>query len=175
MAGFFVDVQLEVLIIYQETSSLFKNGEMSVVALCEQVHVVPMCQLCTHFDRLTIKPWPPNRVNVCPMSLLATFSQARLQLGTDRLQIVVDHFKIGEFRKLGVCGYAFNCRNEKTSFNKNCYLSAFYISNTIPRYLSLREVCSKRSPVSMPNFWHTHSIMRFIFVSKSVELSMTSK
>lgn len=49
------------------------------------------------------------------------------------------------------------------------------VAENLPRYFSLRDVCSSRSPVSMPSFWHTHSIMRFIFVSKSVELSITSK
>ncbi len=45
----------------------------------------------------------------------------------------------------------------------------------LPKYFNLRDVRNNRSPVSMPSFWHTHSIIRFILISKSVELSITSK
>lgn len=42
MARLLIDVQLEVLIIYQKTSPFFVNRKVSIVTLSQQIHVVTM-------------------------------------------------------------------------------------------------------------------------------------
>lgn len=42
MAGFSVDVQLEILVVDEETTTSLVDGEMCIVALRQQVHVVAM-------------------------------------------------------------------------------------------------------------------------------------
>lgn len=74
MARLLVDIQLEVLVVDQETPSLLKNREMSIVTLRQQVHVVAMCQLGANFHRLVVDERASNCVNVGPVTLLATFA-----------------------------------------------------------------------------------------------------
>lgn len=108
MTRFLVDIHLEVLVVDQEATSLLEDREMCIVALRQQVHVVAMRQLCAHLDRLVVDERPTNSVDICPVSFLATFAQARLFFRAHRLQIVVDDLKVGEFGELGCVRYALN-------------------------------------------------------------------
>lgn len=104
-----IDVQLEVLIVHQKASSLFVDGEMSVIALCQQVHVVTMCQLCLHLNRLTVEVRPTNGVYVCPMAILTTLPQTCLHFWSGRLQVMVDHIEILKCWELGIVGQCADC------------------------------------------------------------------
>lgn len=114
MTRLLVDVQLEVLVVDQEAASLLEDRKVGVVPLRQQVHVVAMRQLGAHLDRLVVDEWPANRVNVGPVTLLAAFTQSRLLLGADGLQIVVDDLEVGELGELGCVGYALDCGEYKS-------------------------------------------------------------
>lgn len=45
-------VQLEILVVVEETSAAFEDGEVRVVALGEHVDVISVCQLCLHLNHL---------------------------------------------------------------------------------------------------------------------------
>lgn len=106
MTRLLVDVQLEVLVVDQETASLLEDREMCIVTLRQQIHVVSMRQLCAHLHRLVVDERTSNGVNVRPVSFLATFAQSSLLLGTDGLQIMMDDLEVGEFGEFGRVGYA---------------------------------------------------------------------
>ncbi|KAI8038487.1 hypothetical protein M5D96_008385 [Drosophila gunungcola] len=174
MAWLLVNVQLEILIVDQEAAALLVDGEVGIVALRQQVHVVAMRQLGLHLDAgLPMNVGSPLRVDVAPVALLAALAQASLHLGTGGLQIMVHHIEVGEGRKLAIWRQKGNCKENRILEG---ILRGKNISReSLPKYFSLRDVACKRSPTSMPSFWHTDSIMRFILDSKLVELSITSK
>jgi hypothetical protein len=64
MTWFLVDVKLEILIVYQETTTLLENREVSVVFLRQHVQIVTLGQLSFHFNRLTMNVRTTSGVNV---------------------------------------------------------------------------------------------------------------
>lgn len=79
MARLFVDIQLVVLIVYQEAASSLVHSEMGVVPLRQQIDIITLGQLRLDLNsRLAVHVWPSNGVNVAPMIVLATFTQTCL-------------------------------------------------------------------------------------------------
>lgn len=98
-----VDIQLEILIVDKKATSLLIDGKMRIIALCQQVHIVAMRQLCLHLDPgLAMHIWTTLGVYVTPVILLATFAQTRLHFRTGRLQIVMNHIKVLERWKFAI-------------------------------------------------------------------------
>lgn len=65
MPWFFIDIQLEVLIVHQETTTLLVDGEMWLILLRKMVDVVTMRDLRFYFDNLTTRfALPAHSVNV---------------------------------------------------------------------------------------------------------------
>lgn len=103
MARLPVDVELEILIVDQEATSLLVDGKVSIVALRQQVHVVTVGQLSLHLDAgLAMHIGTTLCVYIAPVVLLTTLAQTRLHLGTSRLQIMMHHIKVLERRKLAI-------------------------------------------------------------------------
>jgi hypothetical protein len=50
MAWFLVDIQLKVLIVNKEATTLLENGEMSVVLLSQHIQVITLCKLRFYFN-----------------------------------------------------------------------------------------------------------------------------
>lgn len=59
-----VDIQLEILVFVNETTSFLENGKMSFVTLGHHVKVVSLRQLGFHLDHLAMHFWLPNGVGV---------------------------------------------------------------------------------------------------------------
>lgn len=102
MAWFLVDIQLKILIIYQETTPFLENCKVRIVALAQHIQIVSVGELGADFDRLAMQVWPTQRMNVAIMAILATFAKSCLNSHPRRLQIVMDDFKILEGGKFGV-------------------------------------------------------------------------
>lgn len=102
MTRFLVKVKLEILIVYKEATTFFVNGEMSIIALSQQIHVIAMCQLSFCFNRLIVYVRSTQRMNVRPISLLTSFTQASLHFWPIRLQVMMNHIKVLEIRKFAV-------------------------------------------------------------------------
>jgi hypothetical protein len=64
MAWLLVDVKLEILIVYQETTTLLEDGVVSVVSLRQHVQVITLSQLSFHFNGLPVNMWTSSGVNV---------------------------------------------------------------------------------------------------------------
>lgn len=64
MAWLLVDVKLKVLIVHQETTTLFKDREVRVILLRQGVKVVTLRQLSFDLDRLAMNVWTSCRMNV---------------------------------------------------------------------------------------------------------------
>uniref|UniRef100_A0A8D8PK58 Uncharacterized protein n=1 Tax=Cacopsylla melanoneura TaxID=428564 RepID=A0A8D8PK58_9HEMI len=94
MAGFLVHIQLEVLVVVYETSSLLEYRPVRVVLLLQHIDVVAMRQLGFDFDHLVVNLGLAYRVRVTPVTLLSSFPQSGLHLGSSRLQIMVHHVEI---------------------------------------------------------------------------------
>lgn len=98
-----VDVELEILIVDKEATSLLVDGKVSIVALCQQVHVVTVGQLSLHLDAgLAMHIGTTLGVNIAPVVLLTTLAQTRLYLRASGLQIMMHHIKVLERRKLAI-------------------------------------------------------------------------
>lgn len=69
MAGCFIDIQLEVLVVEQEATSSLENCHMVLVFLRQHIAIVSLCQCCFYFNNLTLKLRSPNCVCVAPASL----------------------------------------------------------------------------------------------------------
>lgn len=50
MTRLLIDVKLKVLIVHQETTTLFEDGEMSVVFLSQHVKVITLSELSLDFN-----------------------------------------------------------------------------------------------------------------------------
>lgn len=117
MSWLLVNIQLEILIVDEEATTLLVDGEMGIVTLGQQVHVVAMRQLGLHLDAgLSMDIGASLSVDVAPVVLLAALAQASLHLRPGRLQIVMHHIKVLEGRERAVWGQDGNC--ETNSFFK---------------------------------------------------------
>lgn len=85
MAWIFVNIHLEILVIHKEAATLFVDGKVSVVTLREHVQVVSVCKLCFYFNRLPVKMWTTNRMNITEVAILTAFPQPGLHPWTSRL------------------------------------------------------------------------------------------
>lgn len=103
MAWLLVNIKLKILVVDKEAAALLVDGEVSIVALGQQVHVVTMRQLGLHLNAgLPVNVWTPLRVDVAPVVLLSTLAKASLHLGSGGLQIMMYDIEILEGRKLAV-------------------------------------------------------------------------
>lgn len=66
MAGLLVNVQLEILIVIEEASPLFENGQMERIALFQHVEIVAASDLRLDLDLLSTHFRPPHRQSVTP-------------------------------------------------------------------------------------------------------------
>lgn len=55
MTWFLVNVQLKILVVYKEATSLFENCKMCIVTLTQHVQIITMRQLRLHFNRLSVQ------------------------------------------------------------------------------------------------------------------------
>lgn len=103
MRGLPINVQLIVLIVVNETTTLLEDGEVCIVALRQQVQVIPMRQLGPDLYRLPIRRVEfPESVYVRPVAFLATFAKPDLRFTEITLQVVVYDVEVLERRELGV-------------------------------------------------------------------------
>lgn len=98
-----VYIQLVVLVIVDEATALFEDRKVGIVALRKLVKVVPVRQLGTHFNRLTVGGVKlSHRVNIRPVAFLTAFAQPDLRLAKVALQVVVYHVEVLEGRELRI-------------------------------------------------------------------------
>lgn len=64
MTRLLIDVELKVLIVHQEATTLFEDGEVGVVLLSQHVQVVALSQLGLDFNRLAVDVGTACGVNV---------------------------------------------------------------------------------------------------------------
>lgn len=69
MAGVFVDIKLEILIVQKEASSVLENGYVIVVPLSKHVIVVSLSQSCFHLDNLSLKLGSAHGIRVAVLAL----------------------------------------------------------------------------------------------------------
>lgn len=99
MTGLFVNVQLEVLIVHEKAPSGLDDLEMSIICLIQQIIVIPGGHLSLHLHILAIRMGPPDRVDITPVTLLATFPQSSLHPSTRGLQVMVLNIEILKWRE----------------------------------------------------------------------------
>ena len=80
VAGFPVDVELEVLVVDEEATSLLVDGEVGVVLLRKHVHVVTVCELSPHLHHLVTDLGLADRVDVGPVACKHTTAQYQSSL-----------------------------------------------------------------------------------------------
>lgn len=103
MRGLPINVQLIVLVVVNETTTLLEDGEVRVITLRQQVQVIPMRQLGPDLYRLPIRRVEfPESVNVGPVALLSTLAKPDLRFTEITLQVVVNDIEVLEGRELGV-------------------------------------------------------------------------
>lgn len=103
MRGLSINVQLVVLIVEDETTTLLVYREMGIVALRKHVQVVPVRQLRPHFYGLPVRRVElPHSVNIRPVTLLTSLAKPNLGFPEITLQVVVYHVEILKGRKFGV-------------------------------------------------------------------------
>ena len=93
VAGLFVYVQLEVLVVIHETSPRLVHCEVSGVLLVEEVGVLPVVDGSLHLDDLP-PDLLPDGVDVGELAQPAALPQSALHGPAGGLQVVVGHLQI---------------------------------------------------------------------------------
>ena len=74
MARFLVDVQLEILIVIEESAPLFKYGQVERIPLFEHIKIVSRRYLRPHFNCLTLDLGTSHRQSITPPIYIKTSS-----------------------------------------------------------------------------------------------------
>jgi len=69
MTRIFVNIQLEILIVQKEASTVFENRDVMVVPLSKHIIVVSLCQRVLHLNHLSMKLWSTYCVCVAKVIL----------------------------------------------------------------------------------------------------------